>query len=120
MNAVFKNRAALTVACVAMSVVSMTCIATIIEAQPTVAATADQDAGAIADKTLAERVQAALKADPNLLSRHIKVSVEKGAVVLSGFVFSDWDLRTALRDAKKVAGDTQVVNNLSIKASERR
>ena len=119
MNTVFKRKAVLAVARAVMGVVIMTCIAMSIAMPPTAAAATGQDAGVAADKAIADRVQAALKADPYLLSRHIKVSVEKGSVVLRGFVFSDWDLRTALRVAQKAAGETPVVNNLSIKAGER-
>jgi osmotically-inducible protein OsmY len=119
MNTVFKRRAVLEVARVAMGVMIATCIAISIGTPPTAAATPDQDSAVAADKTTAARVQAALKADPNLLSRHIQVSVEKGAVVLRGFVFSDWDLRTALRIAQKASGEAPVVNNLSIKTGGR-
>jgi osmotically-inducible protein OsmY len=61
-----------------------------------------------------------LHADPYFYDRHVTVSVENGAVVLRGFVFSDWDLRDALRLAKQAAGDSQVVDNLSIKEGGRR
>jgi osmotically-inducible protein OsmY len=64
---------------------------------------------------LRNRVTAALHADPYFFDKDVTVSVEKGVVVLSGFVFSDWDLRDALSIARKAAGDVQVVDNLSIK-----
>jgi osmotically-inducible protein OsmY len=64
---------------------------------------------------LRKRVTAALHADPYFYDEHVTVSVEKGAVVLRGFVFSDWDLRDALSIAKKAAGDIPVIDNLSIK-----
>jgi hypothetical protein len=51
---------------------------------------------------------------------HVTVAIEHGRVVLRGFVFSDWDLRQALRIARKAAGDRPVVDNLSIKEGERR
>jgi|SRR5271165_492079 len=72
------------------------------------------DSGA-AKEALRHRVQAALHADPYFYDRHVTVSIENGAVVLRGFVFSDWGLRDALRIAKEAAGDTPVVDNLSIK-----
>ena len=83
-------------------------------------AEADRDTSEIADQALVERVQAALQADPYIFNKHIRVSVENGAVVLKGFVFSDWDMRGAVRVATKAADGRRVVNNLSIKASERR
>jgi osmotically-inducible protein OsmY len=69
---------------------------------------------------LRNRVTAALHTDPYFYDRHVTVSVENGVVVLRGFVFSDWDLRDALRLAKEAAGDSQVVDNLSIKEGGRR
>jgi BON domain len=69
---------------------------------------------------LRKRVTAALHADPYFYDAHVSVSVEKGAVVLRGFVFSDWDLREALRLARTAAGDNTVVDDLSIKEGGRR
>jgi osmotically-inducible protein OsmY len=69
---------------------------------------------------LRKRVVAALHTDPYFYDRHVTVSVENGVVVLRGFVFSDWDLRDALRLAKEAAGDSKVVDNLSIKEGGRR
>jgi osmotically-inducible protein OsmY len=60
-------------------------------------------------------VQAALHADPYFYDEHVTVSVEHGAVVLRGFVFSDSDLLDAIRIASKAAGDRRVVDNLIIK-----
>jgi osmotically-inducible protein OsmY len=76
-----------------------------------VEATHDVDA---ANEALQKRVQAALHTDPYFYDRHVTVSVENGAVVLRGFVFSAWGLQDAIRIAKKAAGDTPVVDNLSI------
>jgi osmotically-inducible protein OsmY len=69
---------------------------------------------------LCKRVTAALHADPYFYDEHVTVSVQMGVVVLSGFVFSDWDLRDALRLAKEAAGDNPVVDNLSIEEGGRR
>jgi len=77
-------------------------------------------AAVLSDGELAKRVKAALHADPYFYDKHVTVSVEQGAVVLRGFVFSDSDLRDALRIASKAAGDRRVVDNLSIKQSGRR
>jgi osmotically-inducible protein OsmY len=73
----------------------------------------------VADEELRSRVKAALHADPYFYDEHVTVSIEKGAVVLRGFVFSDWDLQAALRIARKAAGDIRVVDNLSIKQGGR-
>jgi osmotically-inducible protein OsmY len=72
------------------------------------------------DEELRERVKAALHKDPYFYDEHVDVSVENGAVVLRGFVFSDGDLRNAIRIATKAAGRRKVVNNLTIKQGGRR
>jgi osmotically-inducible protein OsmY len=74
----------------------------------------------VADEALRNRVKAALHADPYFYDEHVTVSIEQGAVVLRGFVYSDWDLRAAIRIARKAAGDKHVVDNLSIKQGGRR
>ncbi len=73
-----------------------------------------------ADEELRQRVTAALHSDPYFYDEHVSVSVEKGVVVLRGFVASDWDLQDALRIAGKAAGDRRVIDNLSIEQGGRR
>jgi osmotically-inducible protein OsmY len=68
---------------------------------------------------LRNRVVTAMHVDPYLLDEHIEVTVAKGVIVLRGFVLSAWDLREAVRVARKVAGDTPVVDELSIKEGGR-
>lgn len=68
---------------------------------------------------LRQRVAAALHAQPYLDDRHIDVSVRGGTVVLSGIVFSGWDLQDALRTARNAAGDSRVVDSLSIEEGGR-
>ena len=115
MNAYLKIQALLAASSLALAA-SLSGMATPAAAQNTAApAAAETD-----NEALVERVQAALQADPYLFNKHIRVSVEKGAVVLRGYVFSDWDLRSAVRIATKAAGTTPVINNLSINAAERR
>jgi hypothetical protein len=82
--------------------------------------TATAQAADLPNDELRQRVTAALHTDPYFYDEHVTVSVEKGVVVLRGFVFSDWDLRDALRLAKEAAGDNPVVDNLSIKEGGRR
>jgi hypothetical protein len=85
-----------------------------------VAVSAMPGADALTDEELTKRVKGALHADPYFYDEHVTVSVEQGVVVLRGFVFSDWDLRDAIRIASKAAGDRRVVDNLSIKQGGRR
>jgi osmotically-inducible protein OsmY len=77
-------------------------------------------ASAPADEELKGRVQVALHADPYFYDQHVTVSVDKGAVVLHGFVFSDWDLQEAIRIAGRAAGDRRVIDDLSIQQGGRR
>ena len=79
-----------------------------------VAAAVMPGAPAVATGELARRVKTALHADPYFYDEHVTVSVEQGAVVLHGFVLSSLDLQDAIRIARKAAGDTRVVDNLSI------
>ena len=72
------------------------------------------DAPNAADEELRQRVAAALHSDPYFYDEHVSVSVEKGVVVLRGFVASDWDLLDAIRIAGKAAGDRRVIDDLSI------
>ena len=69
---------------------------------------------AAADEDLEQRVTAALHGDPYFYDEHVSVSIEHGAVVLRGFVASEWDLRDAIRIAGKAAGDQRVIDDLSI------
>ena len=73
-----------------------------------------QSISSAADEQLQERVKAALHADRYFLDRHVEVSVKDGVVVLRGLVFSDWDMRDALRIARKAAGNNLVVNSLTL------
>jgi osmotically-inducible protein OsmY len=78
----------------------------------TIAAPTSPDADS--NGTLARQIRAALRADRYLDDGHIDVSVENGVVTLRGLVFDEWDLRGAMRIARKAAGDRLVVDSLSI------
>jgi hypothetical protein len=78
-----------------------------------------QGAG-VQDVELQQQVSAALHAQPYLDDRHIDTSVQGGVVVLSGIVFSGWDLEDALSTARKAAGARPVIDELSIEQEARR
>jgi osmotically-inducible protein OsmY len=67
-----------------------------------------------------DRVQAALHADPYFYDGHVTVSIQGDSIVLQGFVFSDWDLRDAMRISTSAACHWRVVDNLSIMTGGRR
>ena len=73
-----------------------------------------------ADQQLKDNVDNALSSDPYFYAAHVSVSVENGSVVLRGFVFSDWDLRDAIRIATRAAGGRRVVDDLTIEVGGRR
>jgi osmotically-inducible protein OsmY len=79
-----------------------------------VAPSATQGADSATDEELRKRVQTALHSDPYFYDEHVTVSVENGVVALHGFVFSDWDLRDAMRIASRTADVRRVVDDLSI------
>jgi osmotically-inducible protein OsmY len=80
-----------------------------------VAAPAAQSTDAVTDAQLRQRIQDAMHADPYFNDAHVTVSVDKGVVVLGGFVTTDWDLRDAIRIANNTAGGRRVVDNISLK-----
>ena len=73
------------------------------------------DSSAAKNEKLRGRVVTAMHVDPYLLDEHIEVVVANNAIVLRGFVLNAWELREAVRVARKVAGDTRVLDELSIK-----
>jgi osmotically-inducible protein OsmY len=81
---------------------------------------ATQERARAMDQQLQDRVENALRSDPYFYGAHVNVSVENGAVVLQGFVFSDWDLRDAIRIATKAGGGVRVIDNLAIEVGGRR
>ena len=81
---------------------------------------ATSGAAVLTDGELAMRVQGALHAAPYFYDGHVAVSVEHGAVVLRGIVFSDSELFDAIRIATKAAGDRRVVDDLAIERNGRR
>ncbi|MDB6084350.1 MAG: hypothetical protein JWN43_2231 [Gammaproteobacteria bacterium] len=96
------------------AVVGLGVISAGVHAQDPHASTGSQQAPST-DSDLTTRVKNALHSDPGLYDKHIDVSMEKGKVVLRGFVTSAEDLQKAMRAATAAAGDGKVVNNLTIK-----
>lgn len=104
----FRNRAAIMFACLGLVLCGGA------------AAAAAAGNYSIPDADLRDSVQFALHGDPDFYDGHVQVSVDHGVVHLRGSVFSDWDLRDAMRIASKAAGDRRVINNLTIVEGGRR
>jgi osmotically-inducible protein OsmY len=79
-----------------------------------------EERASAADQQLKNDVDNALGSDPYFYGAHVSVSVRNGTVVLRGFVFSDWDLRDAIRIATRAAGGRRVVDDLTIEVAGRR
>jgi osmotically-inducible protein OsmY len=93
--------------------------ASLVATRSTIGGPSTSEGGGRGNSELQERVAAALHTQPYFDDRHIEVSVRGGAVILSGIVFSDWDLQDALRTARKAAGGRRVVDSLSIEEGGR-
>jgi osmotically-inducible protein OsmY len=74
-------------------------------------------AQARADAATADRVHAALNADPVFFFRHVDVSVDDGVARLSGVVWTTDALFAAQRIARNVPGVTRVVNRMELERS---
>jgi osmotically-inducible protein OsmY len=107
-NTLFKNHAAIICACLGIALCG------------TAAAVAAPAIYPVPDAEVRDRVQLALHDDPYFYDGHVEVSVDDGVVHLHGLVFSDWDLRDAMRIASKAAGDRRVVDNLTLIQGGRR
>ncbi len=96
-----------------LGLLAISCVGAAAHAQ-CLAGTGDSEAAA------RDRVQAALHADPYFYDRHVTVSIQSDSIVLQGFVFSDWDLRDAMRISTSAACHGRVLDNLSIMTGGRR
>lgn len=72
------------------------------------------------DQQVKQRVEAALLAAKYSLETHVDVSVEKGAVVLSGFVLSEWDRRHAIEITRQEAGGRKIIDEIHLKEGQAR
>jgi osmotically-inducible protein OsmY len=68
----------------------------------------------VADDVLTENVQVALHSNPYFNDEHVTVTIKNGVVTLQGIVFDDWDVRTAIRIARKIAGVRRVVTDFYV------
>jgi osmotically-inducible protein OsmY len=68
----------------------------------------------VADEVLTKNVQVALHSNPYFNDEHVTVTIKNGVVTLEGIVFDDWDVRTAIRIARKIAGVRRVVTDFYV------
>ena len=69
-----------------------------------------------ADAQLNKQVETAMRSDRYFYNDHVTATTRDGVVVLRGLVFDEWDVRTAIRISKRVAGVKRVINQLEIGA----
>jgi osmotically-inducible protein OsmY len=67
-----------------------------------------------ADVETADRVQAALFADPNLYARHIDIAVDRGVVHLGGYVWENGDFQRARNDVAGLRGVRSVLTEMEL------
>jgi hypothetical protein len=68
----------------------------------------------VADEVLTKSVQLALHSNPYFNDEHVTVTIKNGVVTLEGIVFDDWDVRTAIRIARKIAGVRRVITDFYV------
>jgi osmotically-inducible protein OsmY len=81
----------------------------------TIVVTAKRRPEVVPDEELTKRVEAVLHDDPYFYDEYVTVTVKNGVATLQGIVFDEWDLRQAIRLAKRISGVKRVVNDLEIK-----
>jgi hypothetical protein len=68
----------------------------------------------VTDEVLTKNVEVALHSNPYFNDEHVTVTIKNGVVTLEGIVFDDWDVRTAMRIARKIAGVRRVVTDFYV------
>jgi hypothetical protein len=68
----------------------------------------------VPDEVLTKSVAAALHSDAYFNDEQVTVTIKNGVVTLQGIVFDEWDVRIAIRDAKRIAGVRRVVTDFYI------
>jgi len=66
------------------------------------------------DRSIADEVEVALQADPDIYAYHIDVSARRGVVWLTGWVTSAEEADAAVRDSRAVPGVKRVVNEMDL------
>ena len=68
----------------------------------------------VADRVLAGRVEAALRANPYVDVDHVTIDVNRGIVTVSGLVGDEWDWRRTLQICEAVPGVQRVIDRLEL------
>jgi osmotically-inducible protein OsmY len=76
--------------------------------------TAKRRADPAADEKTKRQVEEALHADAFFYDEHVTVTIKNGVVTMRGIVFDDWDVRTAVRIARKISGVKRVATDFYV------
>ena len=76
--------------------------------------TAKKRADPAMDERTTLHVEEALHSDAIFNDEHVTVSIKNGIVTLQGIVFDDWDVRTAVRIARRIPGVKRVVTDFYV------
>ena len=68
----------------------------------------------VPDAEVKERVETAMRSNPYFPDEHVTVTIKDGVVTLHGFIYDEWDLRVAMRIARRTPGVKRVINDLEI------
>jgi hypothetical protein len=68
----------------------------------------------VPDLELQDQVESAMRSNPYFPDEHVTVTIKDGVVTLHGFIYDEWDLRVAMRIARKIPGVKRVVNDMEI------
>jgi hypothetical protein len=66
------------------------------------------------DAEVKEQVETAMRSNPYFPDEHVTVTIKDGVVTLHGFIYDEWDLRVAMRIARRTHGVKRVINDLEI------
>jgi osmotically-inducible protein OsmY len=68
----------------------------------------------VPDLELQDQVESAMRSNPYFPDEHVTVTIKDGVVTLHGIIYDEWDLRVAMRIARRIPGVKRVVNDLEI------
>ena len=71
--------------------------------------------GSVPDAEVVKQVETAIRSNPFFYDEHVTVTIKDGVITLEGLVFDEWDMRHAIRVAKKITGVKRVINDLEVK-----
>lgn len=101
-------------ACWATSVSAGTSTAPPVGRLDTIVVTAKKRYDPVVDAKLTQQIAEALHNDRYFLDEHVTVNVKNGVAYLEGIVFDDWDVRIAIRIARKIPGVRRVVTDFYV------